>query len=52
MVNKIYIIKAKGECTVLSFRIVYSILASLLYVILIFKLTLGAKNAIIIVMGF
>jgi hypothetical protein len=36
----------------LSFKIVYYTLVSLLYIILILKLTLQAVNAIIIVKGF
>jgi hypothetical protein len=47
-----YAIKVKREYTMLSFKIVYYSLFSLLYVISILRLTLQAKDTIIIVKGF
>jgi hypothetical protein len=51
-VSEMYAIKARGECTMSSFRMVYHTSVSLSYVISIPGLTLQAANAIMIVKGF
>ena len=50
--SRMYAIKVRGECTISSFRMVYHTSISLLYIILILRLTLQAKDAIIIIKGF
>jgi len=47
-----YAIKVRGECTMLSFKMVCRISVSLSYMILIPKLTLQAKDALITAKGF
>jgi len=50
--SRMYAIKVRGECIILSFKMVYCISVSLLYMILIPKLTLQAKDALITAKGF
>jgi hypothetical protein len=51
-VSEMYAIKARGECTMSSFKMVYYTSSLLLYVISILRLTLQAEDAVIIVKGF